>query len=51
MLRHAPELECSAEDKASLMALAPESGVKIAFLDLDRFQPVNVAQDVISQIL
>jgi len=29
----------------------PESGVKIAFLDLDRFQSVNPAQDVISQIL
>jgi hypothetical protein len=29
----------------------PESGVKIAFLDLDRFQSVNLAQDVISQIL
>ena len=29
----------------------PESGVKIAFLDLDRFQSVNLAQDVIGQIL
>ena len=31
--------------------LQPESGVKIAFLALDRFQSVNLAQDVISQIL
>ena len=31
--------------------LVPESGVKIAILDLDRFQSVNLAQDVISQIL
>jgi hypothetical protein len=29
----------------------PESGVKIAILGLDRFQSVNLAQDVISQIL
>jgi hypothetical protein len=31
--------------------LVPESGVKMAFLDLDRFQSVSLAQDVISQIL
>ena len=31
--------------------LGPESGVKIAILELDRFQSVNLAQDVISQIL
>jgi hypothetical protein len=31
--------------------LLPESGVKIAILGLDRFQSVNLAQDVISQIL
>jgi hypothetical protein len=36
---------------ATSTTVVPESGVKIAFLDLDRFQPVNVAQDVISQIL
>ncbi len=29
----------------------PESGVKISILGLDRFQSVNLAQDVISQIL
>jgi hypothetical protein len=29
----------------------PESGVKIAISDLDRFQQVNLAQDVIGQIL
>jgi hypothetical protein len=29
----------------------PESGVKTAILGLDRFQSVNLAQDVISQIL
>jgi len=32
-------------------AVIPESGVKIAFLNLDGFQSVNLAQDVISQIL
>ena len=31
--------------------LIPESGVKIAILGLDRFHSVNLAQDVISQIL
>jgi hypothetical protein len=31
--------------------LIPESGVKIAILGLDRFQSVNLAQYVISQIL
>ena len=35
----------------SFMWLLPESGVKIAILGLDRFQPMNLAQDVISQIL
>ena len=29
----------------------PESGVKIAISDLDRLQSVNLAQDVIGQIL
>jgi hypothetical protein len=33
------------------MFLGPESGVKIAISDLDRFQSVNLAQDVIGQIL
>ena len=31
--------------------LIPESGVKIAISDLDRLQSVNLAQDVIGQIL
>jgi hypothetical protein len=31
--------------------MLPESGVKIAILDLDRLQSVNLAQDAISQIL
>jgi hypothetical protein len=31
--------------------LEPESGVKIAFLDLHRFQSVNLVQDVIGQVL
>lgn len=35
----------------SISCVTPESGVKIAFLALDRFQSVNLAQDVISQIL
>ena len=33
------------------LTLVPESGVKIAISDLDRFQSVNLAQDVIGQIL
>lgn len=33
------------------LGYVPESGVKIAILDLDRFQSLNLAQDVISQIL
>jgi hypothetical protein len=32
-------------------SLLPESGVKTAISGLDRFQSVNLAQDVISQIL
>ena len=36
---------------SEIAIMTPESGVKIAFLDLDRFQSVNLAQDVISQIL
>ena len=31
--------------------VVPESGVKISILELDRLQSVNLAQDVISQIL
>jgi len=34
-----------------MASVIPESGVKIAFLNLDGFQSVNLAQDVISQIL
>lgn len=36
---------------AESWVVIPESGVKIAILGLDRFQSVNLAQDVISQIL
>jgi len=31
--------------------VVPESGVKIAILDLDRFQLLNLSQDVIREIL
>ena len=34
-----------------LESLKPESGVKIAILDLDRFQLLNLSQDVIREIL
>lgn len=39
------------EDSPAYKPYTPESGVKIAILGLDRFQSVNLAQDVISQIL
>ena len=46
---------CPAGEKIPILRLlrfvGPESGVKIAILGLDRFQSVNLAQDVISQIL
>ncbi len=35
----------------SIVALLPESGVKIAISDLDRLQSVNLAQNVSGQIL
>jgi integrase/recombinase XerD len=49
VLRHttAMELMLAGVDRT----LIPESGVKMAFLNLDRFQSVSLAQDVISQIL
>jgi len=37
--------------ETNCLSYIPESGVKIAILELDRFQSVNLAQDVISQIL
>jgi hypothetical protein len=39
------------ERRGRVLVLIPESGVKTAILQLDRFQSVNLAQDVISQIL
>ena len=38
-------------EKAELISLIPESGVKIAISELDRLQSVNLAQDAIGQIL
>ena len=44
--------ECAGVTHAGVIErVVPESGVKIAILDLDRFQLLNLSQDVIREIL
>jgi hypothetical protein len=44
-------VDCSKGQSGDIWFLYPESGVKIAISDLDRLQSVNLAQNVIGQIL